>query len=373
METPIASPEPQVTPPLPVPQSLFWRSAQSFVVTLLTLLAFIAVSILKPEWQDGRFSSYIALLLSPEASWIFAPLIIFSALSMLTLLLDNTSKQAQAFWVRLGVYTGTLLALQFTILALIAVGGGTIIVVGLWLGTLIAWYALRWASQKIGKKWTMLIVLGLAFFLYAGYILFEVINLGSFSPYMLSNPFFFLIGFLVGSAPFWTLLIMSTTSYRLLKHYETRFTLPRGLGILAWLGGFSASWSLAILRTLQLYSELPTQPPDCYIATAAANGHPRFVGSQEVTLASGARMRVNTQLQRLKCAELALTAVAPRLHGLLRAAYDMLGRPLARRMTNPFVADTAYLLLKPFEWISIFVLRRIVPEINIHAQKLYRS
>ncbi len=373
METPIVSPGPQVMPPLPVPQSFFWRIAQGLVVTLLSLFAFIAVSILKPEWQDGRFSSYIALLLSPEASWIFAPLIIFSALSMLTLLLDNTSKQAQAFWVRLGVYTGTLLALQFTILALIAVGGGTIIVVGLWLGTLIAWYALRWASQKIGKKWTMLIVLGLAFFLYAGYILFEVINLGSFSPYMLSNPFFFLIGFLVGSAPFWTLLIMSTTSYRLLKHYETRFTLPRGLGVLAWLGGFSASWSLAILRTLQLYSELPTQPPDCYIATAAANGHPRFVGSQEVTLASGARMRVNTQLQRLKCAELALKAVAPHLHGLLRAVYDTLGRPLARRMTHPVVADAAYLLLKPFEWISIFVLRRIVPEINIHAQKLYRS
>lgn len=372
METPIASPEPQVTPPLPVPQSFLWRIAQGLVVTALTLIAFSVMVILEPEWQDGRFSSYISLLLSPKTSWIFAPLIAFSSLSLLHLLF-SPRERAQQFWVRLGVYTGTLLSLQFTILALIAVGGGTIIVVGLWLGTLIAWYALRWASQKIGKKWTMLIVLGLAFFLYAGYILFEVINLGSFSPYMLSNPFFFLIGFLVGSAPFWTLLIMSTTSYRLLKYYETRFTFPRGLGILAWLGGFAASWSLAILRTLQLYSELPTQPPDCYIATAAANGHPHFVGSQEVTLASGARMRVNTQLQRLKCAELALKAVAPHLYGLLRAVYDTLGRPLARRMTHPVVADAAYLLLKPFEWISIFVLRRIVPEINIHTQKLYRS
>jgi hypothetical protein len=166
---------------------------------------------------------------------------------------------------------------------------------------------------------------------------------------------------------------MATTSYRLLQYYETRFTLLRGVGLLAWLGGFAATWSLSIMRTLQLYSQLPTQPPDCYIATAAANGHPRLVGSREVTLPSGARMRVNAQLQRLKCAELALKAVSPRLHGVLRKLYDTLGRPIARRMKNPFVADAAYLLLKPFELISIFVLRWIAPEVNILAQKIYRA
>ena len=374
METPIISPGPQVTPPLPIPESYFWRIAQGFVVTLLTLLAFIAVSILKPEWQDGQFSSYIALLLSPEASWIFAPLIIFSVISMLTLLLDNSSKQAQAFWVRLGIYTGTLLALQFTILALLALEDVFWLALLVWIAPLIAWPILRWLARKIDVKWIVVGMLAAATVLFAGYLLIAAIRDHSFLPaYAFTGPFMFLLGSAIASAPFWVLLIMSSTSYRLLKYYETRFTLPRGLSVLAWLGGFSASWSLATLRMLQLYSELPTQPPDCYIATAAANGHPHFVGSHEVTLASGARMRVNAQLQRLKCAELALKAVAPRLHRLLRAAYNALGHPLARRMTNPFVADAAYLLLKPFEWISIFVLRWIAPEINIHAQKLYRS
>ncbi|MBI3173633.1 MAG: hypothetical protein HYZ25_07940 [Chloroflexi bacterium] len=373
METPIVSPEPQVTPPLPVPQSIFWRLFQGFVVTVLTLSAFLVISIFEPEWQDGRFQSYVSLLLSTKTSWIFAPLIGYSSLTFL-FLLSAPMKWAQEFWVRLGIYTGALLGLQFTVLALLALGDPTWLALLIWFAPLLAWPILRWLAKKIGVKWTVLGVLVLAAFFYFGYLLFEAIRDRSFPPaYAFSTPFLFLMGFLIASAPFWVLLIMSTTSYRLLKYYETRLTLPRGLGVLAWLSGFAASWSLAILRMLQLYSELPTQPPDCYIATAAANGHPRFVGSHEVTLTSGAHLQVNAQLQRLKCAELALKAVAPHLHGLLRATYDALGRPLARRMTNPFVADTAYLLLKPFEWISIFVLRWIVPEINIHAQKLYRS
>ncbi len=370
METPTISPEPQTNPPLPVPESFLWRVCQGFVVTVLTLIAFSVMVIFEPEWQDGRFASYIALLLSPKTSWIYGPLIAFSSLSLLFLLF-SPRERAQEFWVRLGIYTGVLLSLLFTILALIAVESAAFVAIGLWLASLIVWPVLRWIARKVGVKWTALIVLGLVGLLYVGYILFAVISSGSFSPYILVNPFYFLLGFLVGSAPFWVLLIMSTTSYRLMRYYETRFTLLRGLGILAWLGGFAASWSLAIMRMLQLYSELPPQPPDCYIATAAANGHPRFVGSHEVTLSNGAHMRVNAQLQRLKCAELALKATLPGLHKILRIMYDKAGYPLARRMTNPFVADAAYLLLKPAELVAFYTLRKLVPEINILIRRLY--
>jgi MFS family permease len=373
METPTVSPEPQSTPPLPVPQSIFWRIAQGFVVTVLTLAAFTVVSILKPEWQDGKFSSYVALMLSPDASWIFAPLLGYSVLSLL-FLLAAPLRWAQVFWVRLGIYTGVLLALQFTILALIALENLAWLGLLVWVAPFIVWPILRSVAKKIDVKWMVLGVLAVATLLFVGYLLVEAIrNLSFFPAYAFTGPFLFLIGFLIASAPFWSLLIMGTTGYRLLRHYETRFTLLCGVGLLAWLGGFAATWSLSIMRTLQLYSELPTQPPDCYIATAAANGHARFVGSRDVTLPGGARMRVNAQLQRLKCAELALKAVSPRLHGVLRKLYDTLGRPIARRMKNPFVADAAYLLLKPFELISIFVLRWIAPEVNILAQKIYRA
>ena len=227
-------------------------------------------------------------------------------------------------------------------------------------------------ARKIGAKWTALIVIVVPSLLFLLYLLVNVLRFHALPPvYQLTTPILFLIGFIVASAPFWSLLIMGMTSFRLLKYYETRFTLLRGFGILAWLGGFAAAWSIAILRMFQLYAALPTVPPNCYIATAAANGHARFVGSREVTLADGTQMRVNAQLHRLKCAELALKAIAPRLHAMLRKMYDTLGKPLARRMINPFVADAAYLLLKPCEWLAIFALRWFVPEINILARKMY--
>lgn len=82
-------------------------------------------------------------------------------------------------------------------------------------------------------------------------------------------------------------------------------------------------------------------------------------------------MQVNEQLQRLKCAELALMAVQPSLHRWIRKIYDVAGRRLARRIQNPFLADAAYLLLKPWEWSAGLVLKIIVPEIDSLAKKMY--
>lgn len=358
--------------PLPVPKSILWRIFYALVVSVLAILAFVFFTAFEPEWQTGKFSAYVTLLLSPRSSWTFAPLITYSSISLL-FLLASPVRWARVFWVRLGIYTGTLLSLQFIILALLALEETAFLALIIWISPLIARPILRWMAGKIGIKWTALIVIATLILLYLLYILISSLRFHSIPDLykLFLTPILFLVGAVIASAPFWSLLIMGVTGYGLLKHYETGFTLLRGVGVLAWLGGFAASWSVAILRMFQLYAELPTAPPDCYIATAAANGHARFVDSREVTLANGARMRVNAQLQRLKCAELALLAIHPRLHAMLRKLYDALGQPLARKMINPFVADAAYLLLKPFEWISIFVLRWIIPEINILARKMY--
>jgi len=53
--------------------------------------------------------------------------------------------------------------------------------------------------------------------------------------------------------------------------------------------------------------------------------------------------------------------------------YDVLGMPLARKIQNPFVADLAYLLLKPWEYMAGFLLERIVPEIGWIAEDIYRK
>jgi len=181
---------------------------------------------------------------------------------------------------------------------------------------------------------------------------------------------FFWLCFLL-SSPLWTLLISWTTAFKLLKHYESKLTLQRGLSIALWLSGFAAAWRVVVLSTLEVYSRLPTTPPECYIATAAAYGHPRFVGSREIIFTNGKSMRVNAQLQNLKCAELVLKSTSPRLHGILRKVYDVVGRKLAVKITNPFLSDIAYLLLKPFEWFAVFIFEIFLSEAKIIAKEFY--
>ena len=108
-----------------------------------------------------------------------------------------------------------------------------------------------------------------------------------------------------------------------------------------------------------MYDTLPTEAPDCYIATAAAKGHPAFVQSW-----SNGGLSINQQLQRLKAVEIALQVSMPKIHGWLRKYYDIYGRYCARRIKNPYVADLAYLTLKPIEWCGWILLSIIVPRID---------
>jgi hypothetical protein len=82
-------------------------------------------------------------------------------------------------------------------------------------------------------------------------------------------------------------------------------------------------------------------------------------------------MAVNDQLRRLKVGELALAAIAPRLHATLRKVYDRVGPVLASALVTPILADAAYVLLKPAEWSTAFVLRRLLRNFDALAASLY--
>ncbi len=58
-------------------------------------------------------------------------------------------------------------------------------------------------------------------------------------------------------------------------------------------------WNKALELSLDAYLMLSTTPPsvDCYIATAAAKGHSAFVGSEQIMLADGNELLVNSQLR----------------------------------------------------------------------------
>ncbi len=80
---------------------------------------------------------------------------------------------------------------------------------------------------------------------------------------------------------------------------------------------------------------------------------------------------MNGQLQYLKLAEIALRTLAPRLHRACRGVYDIFGPAFAREIKSPFMADLAYLTLKPVEWAARAALGAIVPDADALARRLY--
>ena len=347
----------------PFPKSGWVRVIYGLFITLLPVFSFWAIQFLKPEWQSGELPAYLALLLQPEASIFFLFLLAYSIVCYI-LLLINPDSYSSLFVIRLGIYTGTLLALQYTIILLLYLIGNrySFTVILLWLFPIYFPKIYKWAV----RKWDVRRVRsGLGILLLIAIVIAVVIYRAEFFPLFLA------IVALVIAAPFWSFLMAGQAAIWLFKNYETKLTLPRGLGVTAWIAAYAAAWRYDILKMYALYAELPTAPPDCYIATAAVRGHLQFVGSETIRRADGKSMQVNKQLQRLKCAELALMAVAPRFHQFSRKVYDVIGKRLAHRIQNPFIADVAYLLLKPGEWMARLLLKVIVPEIDSLSRKMY--
>jgi hypothetical protein len=176
------------------------------------------------------------------------------------------------------------------------------------------------------------------------------------------------------AAPTWAAAVYAYQSMRLWKSQGGRLQLRlwQVLTVFTWLAAYLAAWRAAVVLMLQAYARLPTEPPgDCYIATAAARGHGRFVGSREVVCHDGSTRRVNPQLAYFKCGELVLKATVPRLHETIRRVYDMLGPRVARLLIHPLVADIAYLALKPLEWLTRVALAVLVGDTSPVAQEMY--
>ena len=89
-----------------------------------------------------------------------------------------------------------------------------------------------------------------------------------------------------------------------------------------------------------------------HIATAASRGHRPWVGSRLLRLPDGREIVVNRQLHRLITMELLLAWWSPAVHRPLRGLYDRVGPSLAAGLTKPWLADVAYVGLKPLEWMA---------------------
>ena len=157
-------------------------------------------------------------------------------------------------------------------------------------------------------------------------------------------------------APYWFVQIFLT----LLNEVSTtplegrNTNLAKGVGGL-WVVSLLMAWLYSWDKALKLYNALPLPPPpvnDCFVATAAAKGHPCFVGSHIATNSAGKAVPITQQLITLKTFENLLEARRPRAHRALRSIYNRIGPPLAACIVHPILADFAYLLLKPAEWFA---------------------
>jgi hypothetical protein len=353
-------------PLAPFPWQWWGRVLYGMFVTVMPIFSFASIRLLKPEWQSGKLSDYIVLLLFPEASWLFFILLAYSVVSYILLLL-SPERYSRSFLIRFGIYTGVLLALQYSILSGLYFldDSSNPFFLLLWILPLIFVPIHRWAV----RRWSARTVNSLLILLAVGILVVSAVAQGNPSLIL-----FFPFVLLTIAAPFWSFLLAIRTSFWVLKNYEAGLSLPRGLGLTAWLAGYAAAWRFDILKMYELYAALPPQPPpDCYIATAAAQGHPQVVGSWFVQRTNGKFIRVNRQMQILKCAELALMVVYPQLHKVVRKIYDVVGKALAARLRNPYLADAAYLLLLPWAGLVRWVLKSIVSDVDEIANRLYMN
>ena len=182
----------------PLVDKTWKRVLFGFFVVAAPIFNFSFIELLKPEWQDGNFSSYIELFLLPEASFWFFPLLAYAVLSYILLLWD-TDRYAKSIIIRLGIYTGTFLALQYSLLTMIALETGSFFIVILaFLSPLILNKAYRWSTTKWETALINRLIIGLVI---VATIASMIIGR---TP---TAPLFFITMLLGVSAAFWSLLI----------------------------------------------------------------------------------------------------------------------------------------------------------------------
>ena len=206
--------------PLSLPIPLVWwgRVLYGLFVTIIPALAFWGTDLFKPEWQDGQFDSYLILFLFPEASLLFILLLAYSAICYLFFLAAPT-RFSNFLIIRFGIYTGVLLALQYSIITLLwSFASPTPLILPLWISpfVFILLYRLaikRWTSDKVNKALLILVLIGTL--------------IGIF--WSRGNFFLLILIGLTLAAPFWSFLISLRAAIWLFKNHETKFALPHGL------------------------------------------------------------------------------------------------------------------------------------------------
>jgi Family of unknown function (DUF6688) len=135
-----------------------------------------------------------------------------------------------------------------------------------------------------------------------------------------------------------------------------RVALVPFLAYLATLAGSIPLWIASVGWMKHIYRGLPDRAPECFVVTAAGRGHRQFVGPFFDIERHGCRRQANRQLVTLWELESLWRDRSPGSHAVFRRLYNTVGPVIAAQIRSPWLADTAYVAIKPVEiaarWIN---------------------
>lgn len=349
-------------------------AASLYVITGI-VLPIVAFSCAAPNgswaadspWQNGEFWVYAALLLRWPSVLAFYPLLALSIVSMALFLWDR-ARFTKYLVVRVGIYGGVMIAMLFSWLIYAptdhvaeAVAKTIVVVVIIIVASL----------TTVGLVWALFVILGamllqrygwkrIAVFAAFGIgAVYFIAVLGGADPTVIFVPPVAIFIASLAASPAWTVAAYACASYKVYnEHAKSRggWSLMSLMGISTWVVGLFGSWRAAMDLAIAHYAYLPKENPNCFVCSAAARGHRRFVGAVPIRLCDADVLWVNQQLRIFKAAEIVISVKSPKVHRILRGVYNAIGPRLARQLSAPWAADAAYMILKPAEWTARVVL-----------------
>jgi len=300
-------------------------------------------------WQSGDIRDYAEVLLLWPASGPLLPWAFLSAFCLTLWLLQPN--WADLFVVRLGIYTGVIVSLQFLLLILIVTAYASP-AFSLIVAPVSA--AVVYGGVRLVRRWRRF---SIRYLLILTTVVAILITISATTELETIQIFALMPLLTAGATPTLCLIAYVVAAKRVSRDSPRRepFPWPALFIWWVWLTAWLASWKFALDMMLVEYEKLPTAKPSCYVSAAAAGGHSSLVRYRNRRKDG---LVVSRQMQRLKFFEFAVAAAAPSLHRWLRCLYNRMGPPLARWCGhNVWFADTTYLLLLPLESLAYFLQR----------------
>lgn len=343
----------------PISDSLLRTLTILFVVIQPVIHLIITAQSTLVEWQSGKLHAYLGVFISHNILWIYTPFILFSIISAL-LFVYAPQRFGHRFIIHVGIYSGLFLSVFFTVIGVGSFANGItyIMLLGLGMFTLII-LILKLIDTYIGKKFTPHITTIITCIAYTAIVVTASI---------LSQQTALII--LLFIIPFVTISV-GIFIVKKLKRYTTNSSVKNKT--MSWILYdilFGATTYIAIQRMFFEYSKLPKNPPQCYIATAAAHGHAILTRSTyHYDSNNNNYYAMNDQVIVLKSAELILKTLSPTIHTWLRKHYNNYGQRLAKKIHNPFIADIIYISLIPITLFMKILVKYTIPNYTQYIKK----